>query len=205
MARASRAPDRRAKMARLFVKADKEGQILAVAKVDSLREGQKDPFSVDDPKIEVIEITDAKEKAKFMKMEVVDIHQGYSIDIRKKVLEKKIQSFLQLSCDAPDFHPVDGIPEISADGESFTTITAQKIDESGEPQQGNKDNDLLYLRTDYGTLFGSDGKAEISSIKLKRGQAAFRLVSEKARRVATVQVFNADANLMDHSIRIEFI
>lgn len=112
---------------------------------------------------------------------------------------------LLLNCDAPDVHPVDGISEIAADGKSFTTITVQKTDERGEPQQGNKDNDQLYLRTDYGTLFSADGKAEITSIKLKKGQAAFRLVSEKARRVATVQVFNADGNLLNGAIRIEFI
>jgi hypothetical protein len=120
------------------------------------------------------------------------------------IVEPK-HSFLLLSCDATDLHPVDGIPEISADGESFTTITVQKVDDRGEPQQGAKDNDQLYLRTDYGTLFNAGGDEEIGSIKLKRGQAAFRLVSEKARRVATVQVFNADSNLMDRSIRIEFI
>lgn len=120
-------------------------------------------------------------------------------------IEEPKLSLLLLSCDAQDVHPVDGIPEIRADGESFTTITAQKIDDLGEPQQGNKDNDLLYLRADYGTLFGADGKEEIGSIKLKKGQAAFRLVSETARRVATVRVFNADPNLIDSSIRIEFI
>jgi hypothetical protein len=120
-------------------------------------------------------------------------------------IEEPKQSYLLLSCDAPDVHPVDGIPEIRADGESFTVITAQKIGDRGEPQQSNKDNDFLYLRTDYGALFSADGQEEIGSIKLKKGQAAFRLVSEKARRVATVQVFNADANLMDRSIRIEFI
>jgi hypothetical protein len=120
-------------------------------------------------------------------------------------IEEPKQSFLRLSCDAPDVHPVDGIPEIHADGASFTTITVQKVDESGKPQQGNSDNDLLYLRTDYGTLFSTDGKGEITSIKLRRGQAAFRLVSERARRVATVQVFNADANMQDRTIRVEFI
>ena len=120
-------------------------------------------------------------------------------------IEEPKMSFLLLSCDAPTVHPVNGIPAILADGESFTIITAQKIDDRSEPQQGNKDNDLLYLRTDYGTLFSADGKEEIGSIKLKKGQSAFRLVSEKVRRVATVQVFNADSNLMDRSIRIEFI
>jgi hypothetical protein len=121
------------------------------------------------------------------------------------VIEEPRLSFLRLSCDAPDVHPVDGIPEIRADGVSFTTIMAQKVDERGKPQQSNSDNDLLYLRTDYGTLFNADGKQEITSIKLRRGRATFRLVSEKARRVATVQVFNADANLQNRSIRIEFI
>ena len=120
-------------------------------------------------------------------------------------IEEPKLSFLLLSCDAPDVHPADGIPEIRADGTSFTTITVQKVDGGGKPQQGNSDNDLLYLRTDYGTLYSADGKQEITSIKLRRGQAAFRLVSEKARRVATVQVFNADANLLDRSIRIEFM
>jgi len=120
-------------------------------------------------------------------------------------IEEPRRSFLALTSDAPDVHPVDGIPEITADGESFTTITAAKTDEQGKPQQSKDDNDQLYLRTDYGTLFSADGKKEINSIKLAKGQATFRLVSEKARRVATVQVFNADAGLLDRTIRIEFI
>lgn len=120
-------------------------------------------------------------------------------------IEEPRKSFLMLSSDAPDLHPVDGIPEIKADGASFTNITMGKIDERGKPQQGKNDNDQLYLRTDHGTLFSSDGKNEINSIKLEKGQASFRLVSEKARRVATVQVFNADADLLDSTIRIEFI
>jgi hypothetical protein len=121
------------------------------------------------------------------------------------VIEEPKQAFLLLSCDAPDTHPVDGIPTIRADGTSFTTITVQKVDEQGKPRQSNSDNDQLYLRTDYGALFDADGKQEINSIKLRRGQAVFRLVSEKARRVATAQVFNADANLQDWRIRIEFV
>jgi len=120
-------------------------------------------------------------------------------------IEEPSQSYILLSSDAPDVHPVDGIPEIKADGVSFTTITVRKIDGRGGPLQGRSDTDQLYLRTDYGTLFSADGKEEINSIKLKKGQASFRLVSEKARRVATVQVFNADAGLADRTIRIEFI
>ena len=40
--------------------------------------------------------------------------------------EPKI-SFLQVSCDAPDVHPVDGVPEVAADGESFATITVERL------------------------------------------------------------------------------
>jgi len=120
-------------------------------------------------------------------------------------IEEPKRSFLLLNCDAPDVHPVDGIPEIKADGQAFTTITVQKSDEQGVLLQGKGDTDQLYLRTDYGTLFSADGKTEINSIKLKKGQAAFRLVSEKARRIATVQVFNADTYVLDRTIRIEFI
>src|SRR5262245_41885866 len=43
------------------------------------------------------------------------------------VIETPKQFSLLLSCDAQDIHPVDGVPEIPADGESFTTIKAQKI------------------------------------------------------------------------------
>lgn len=112
---------------------------------------------------------------------------------------------LRLSCDAQDVHPVDGIPEIAADGAAFTTITVQKVDDLGEPQRARNDNDELHLRTTAGTLLGADGKEAVTSVRLKQGQAALRLQSEKARRVATVTAFNADAHLQDGSIRVEFI
>lgn len=120
-------------------------------------------------------------------------------------IEKPEISSLVLQCDAEDIHPVDGVPEIPADGTSFTKISVQKIDERGKPQKGKKDNDSLYLRTDYGTLRSVDGAAEVSTVKLDKGQATFRLVSEKAKRVATVQVLNVDPKLEDVSLLIEFI
>jgi hypothetical protein len=120
-------------------------------------------------------------------------------------IETQERCLLAMSCDAPDAHPVDGIPEIKADGKSFTTISVQKINEQGEPQQSKNDNDQLFLRTDFGALFSEDGKEAINSIKLKKGQAAFRLVSETNRRIASVQVFNSDPNLFDQRIRVEFI
>lgn len=126
----------------------------------------------------------------------------------KGVLQVAIEeddAFLALTSDAPDVHPVDGIAEIKADGASFTTISVQKIDAQGRAQDGKQDGDLLYLRTDYGTLLGADGREAITSVRLKKGRAAFRLVSETARRVATVQVFNGDRALHDRTMRIEFV
>ena len=77
-------------MARLFVKADKEGQILSVVRVDALPEGQKNPFyDDDDPNINIIEIKDAHGKSMLSKMEVVDIHVGYVLDTKKRMLKKK--------------------------------------------------------------------------------------------------------------------
>jgi hypothetical protein len=112
---------------------------------------------------------------------------------------------LLLTSDAPDVHPVDGIGAIKADGTSFTTITVQKVDERGEAQKSRNDNDELHLRTTAGTLLSADGKEGLSSAKLKQGQATFRLLSEKARRVATVAIISANPHLHDASIRIEFL
>jgi hypothetical protein len=155
---------------------------------------------------DAIQVTDRAQAIAFMtaRPDHLVLEKGPGGNLQLSIVEPKISS-LALSSDAPDVHPVDGVPEIPADGKAFATITVQKVDERWQPQADRTDIDLLYLRTDYGTLRSADGAEEISSIKLKKGQAAFRLVSEKAKRVATVQVFNADPNLRDRSIRIEFI
>jgi hypothetical protein len=120
-------------------------------------------------------------------------------------IEVPKMTFLQVSSDSGDLHPVDGIPEIKADGESFTTISVRKLDAQGEPQKARADNNELCLRTTAGTLMSADGREVVNRIKLKQGEAAFRLVSEPARRVAMVSVFNADPDLDNASIAIEFI
>jgi len=155
---------------------------------------------------DALQVTERKQARLILEAprELVSLRQGAKGKL-KVVVEDLRHALLVLSSDAPDVHPADGIPEIKADGVSFTTITIRKVDQENKPLEGKDDTDLLYLRTDYGTLFTADGKKEISSIKLSKGQGRFRLVSEKARRVATVQVFNADAGLLDRTIRIEFI
>ncbi len=112
---------------------------------------------------------------------------------------------LYITSNAPDKHPVDGIPEIAADGKGFTTLTIKKMDERYKPQRGTKDNEVLYLRTDYGTLRDENGKKDISRIQLKKGEAKIRLYSEKLKRVATIQIITPGNALRDSLYRIEFI
>jgi hypothetical protein len=99
---------------------------------------------------------------------------------------------------------VDGAALIPADGKSFVTIRLSKMDSQGKPLARKKDGDTLWLRTDQGTLRDEGGEKEIRSIKLSSGKAVFRLYSAKAKRLATVHVFNADPYLRDTAVRVEF-
>jgi hypothetical protein len=110
---------------------------------------------------------------------------------------------LAVTTDAKEFHPVDGIPLIPGDGESYLTINLAKVGEQGKPLERKKDNDTFWLRTDHGTLRDAAGKNEIRSVKLTSGKASIRLYSEKAKRVATVHIFNADPYLRDTAVRVE--
>jgi len=76
-------------MSRLFVKADKEGHILAVSRVEELPEGHENPFYDEtDKSVEIIEVKGA-EKSAVKDLEVSDIHVGYVVDTKKKALKKK--------------------------------------------------------------------------------------------------------------------
>jgi hypothetical protein len=77
-------------MARLFVKSDKHGQILAVSRIETLPEGQKNPFYDEtDPDIDIMEVKDTPANAAFKDMDIVDLHLGFVVDTKKKVLKKK--------------------------------------------------------------------------------------------------------------------
>lgn len=112
---------------------------------------------------------------------------------------------LYVTVDAPDKSPVDGIPEIRADGQSSTLITVQKVDERNKPQKGASDNNQLYLRADHGVIKDAAGKKAISSIALKKGAVQFRLFSSSEKRVATIQVLSADLQLKGSTFQVEFI
>ncbi|MEA2692452.1 MAG: hypothetical protein QOJ16_1839 [Acidobacteriota bacterium] len=111
---------------------------------------------------------------------------------------------LVVTTDAQESHPVDGAALIPGDGESFVTLHLAKLSEPGKPLERKRDNDTFWLRTDHGTLRDDSGNKEIRSIKLASGKASFRLYSEKAKRLATVQIFNADPYVRDAAVRVEF-
>lgn len=154
---------------------------------------------------DAIQVSDRAQASAFMNAfpDKLILRDGPEDYLQLAIEEPKIFS-LRLQSDSANLHPVDGTPAIAADGNSFTTITVQKIDTYGNLQQAENDNDLLYLRTDYGSIRSINGEAGLSKINLEKGEARFQLVSEKAYRLATVQVFNADNNMLNTSIRIEF-
>jgi hypothetical protein len=74
---------------------------------------------------------------------------------------------------------IDGVGEIAADGNSFCTLTIELAGGVGE----------VFLRATGGTPMDARGKARIRSVKLRRGKATFRLVSEATPRPVTVYAF----------------
>ena len=123
----------------------------------------------------------------------------------EKLPEKLEYANLVLTSDAKDYHLVDGIGEIPADGSSFAKISVQKIDQMGKSLSRIKDNDTLYLRTTAGVLMDSRGQKGLRSLKLRKGKASFRLYSEESKKLASIQVFCLDPMLEDSSINIEFV
>lgn len=114
-------------------------------------------------------------------------------------------AILRLTSDAPDRHVVDGIGEIPANGTSFCTITVAKVALEGTPLIGKEHQDEVFLRTTGGVLMDEKGKKHIRSLKLKSGQASFRLVSESSPKVVTVSAFGRVPFLSKAEIQIEFV
>jgi hypothetical protein len=152
---------------------------------------------------DAIQVTDPEKCTDYMsvfpdKLAVAEGKTGVRLVIR----EPEVFS-LHVTSDSPNKHPVDGIPTIAGDGKAFTTITIQKIDERNLAQNAERHKEVIYLRTDHGTLQDSQGKNEIRSVQLEKGRASFRLVSSQIKRVATVQVLCAEPP-MSTDFRVEF-
>lgn len=110
---------------------------------------------------------------------------------------------LLVTTDAAEFHPVDNVPLVAGGGEAFLSVQIQKVDMDGKAMERKKDVDELWLRTDHGSLRNEKGE-EIRSVKLASGKAAFRIHGDKAKRLATVRIFNGDPSLFDSLVRVEF-
>ncbi|HBL30332.1 MAG TPA: hypothetical protein DD490_26150 [Acidobacteria bacterium] len=114
-----------------------------------------------------------------------------------------------VTTDAQQFHPVDNVPLIAGNGTAFLTVTLQKVKQDGGTPltRVTKDNEVIWLRTDHGTLReDKDGNPqEIRSVKLASGTAKFRIYSENAKRLATVQMLSTNPALRLGGVRVEFI
>jgi hypothetical protein len=127
---------------------------------------------------------------------------------------------LLVTTNAKDFHPVDKVPLLTGDGQSFLVVTVQKTDDQGKAlTRKTKDNDTIWLRTTNGTLredLPSQGAPrsgaaaadvparEIRSIQLTAGTATFRIYSENARRLATVTLLPTDPSQRGAVVQVEF-
>jgi hypothetical protein len=120
-------------------------------------------------------------------------------------LRQGTPALLTLTSDAPDRHVVDGIGEIPADGTSYCTIAAQKMDLNGVAVSGSEHEDELFLRSTGGVIMDDKGGQRIRSLKLRSGRAAFRLVSESSPKIVTVAVFGREPLLSKAEIQIEFV
>lgn len=114
---------------------------------------------------------------------------------------------LVITTNAEQFHPVDNVPLIPGDGTSFLVVTLQKVNDQGQPlTRKTVDNDVIWLRTDHGRLFPDveDRAQEIRSVTLVSGTAKFRIYSESAKRLATVQMLSTNPELQAGGVRVEF-
>ena len=112
-----------------------------------------------------------------------------------------------VTTNATQFHPVDNVPLIPGDGQSFLVVTLQKSDDSGKPLiRKTKDNDVIWLRIDQGRLLEDKDQnpQEIRSVTLVAGTAKFRIQSAAAKRLATVQMLTANPELRVGGLRVEF-
>jgi hypothetical protein len=110
---------------------------------------------------------------------------------------------LVLSADAPDRHRVDGVGEIPADGQSYCTVTVEKVRSGGERAAGDEGAGEIFLRATGGVIMDNRGGRHIRSIRLRRGRATFRVVSEEQPRFIRVLAFDRKGSAAE--LQLEFV
>jgi hypothetical protein len=124
------------------------------------------------------------------------------------VEETPEEAHLAATTNATQFHPVDKVPLIPADGQAFLVVTLQKIDPQGKPlTRKTKDNEVIWLRTNHGSLREDkdESRQEIRSVTLASGTARFRVYSENAKRLARVEMLSENPDLRIGGLQVEFI
>ena len=109
---------------------------------------------------------------------------------------------LDVTVEAPGRNPVDGMPEVPADGKAFCTINLSKLTVAGQALNRAKDTDEIYLRTTGGQLVNARGKLQ-HKLQLNKGKASFRLVSETTPRFVTVSILSPTLQKVD--VHIDFV
>jgi hypothetical protein len=84
-----------------------------------------------------------------------------------------------LQSDAPDVHPVDGIPEIAAERNRSLQSLCKKLMSMGRSSKRR----MISICFIFAPIMHT------GSIKLKKGKAVFRLVSEKAKKCCQRECF----------------
>lgn len=73
---------------RIFVKYNSDGEILSVLKVDCMPEGLEQPYGALQGDEDVIEIPESED---LKKLEAIQFHERYKVDIEKKELINKTE------------------------------------------------------------------------------------------------------------------
>lgn len=125
--------------------------------------------------------------------------EAKTLALRDDWIDPEQDVILELSVDAPAVSPIDGIPEIPADGKTEVKITIQKVStKSGQRLTGARHNNRLNIRTTAGTL-------STRQVNLNKGQASFTLRSSTQTVVAEVRVWAAEREIpQSATVRIEF-
>jgi hypothetical protein len=120
-----------------------------------------------------------------------------------EALETGEATRLTLTADAPDRHAVDGVGEIPADGQSYCTITVEETRADRERAAGKAASAEVFLRTTGGVIMDNRGRRHIRSVRLRRGRATFRLVSDEHPRFIVVHAFARQGPAVD--LPLEFV
>jgi hypothetical protein len=71
---------------RVFVKYNRDGEVLSVSKVEMMPQHLEQPFGTLEDGVQFIEV-DAKPPA--TQLSALELHEGYKVDVKKKKLVKK--------------------------------------------------------------------------------------------------------------------